>query len=461
MTKDPASELGACRLLVAFYCLLHAALYLWVVPEDAWREGGDLGTYLDPAVGLYRHGAFVQPDDPAAPSLYRLPLYTVVVAAGLAMTGGESPRPTLIVNLALLLGTGLLMRRVASAWLPRRADLVLALILFNPLLVGTAYILQPLNLNAFWYALAGWLLLRDRSPPNPADILGVGIVAGLAALTRPGGQVLIAALPLAVPILAKIMDRRVPLPRTVVAALSAAAIGAAITVPWMVYAERSGHGFRLSSVEHNTLFIRDNNSSLEFYRRGGSLQDAKDRVFAEIEAWRAEQGEAYASLAPPQKAAATNDFLVRRFLIYPPTVALQAWSMSVGNLLFGGGATNLRSTLGIEAPKAWDKVVLEGYNTFTAFLAAVSEMSPTAVLVSVLSVGFALLCRAVGLIGIVAASRRGDWPPLVASLGLVAYFAVIHVFVGESVYRVPIESYLALLAAYGVDAAAEHFRRSG
>ena len=452
MNEASRTERAACGALVTFYCLLHVVLYLWVVPKDAWREGGDLGTYLDPAIGLYRYGAFVQPDDPATPSLYRLPLYTIVVAGGLAISGGESPRPTLVVNLIMLLGTGLLMRRVALAWIPRRANLVLGLVLFNPLLVGTAYILQPLNLNALWYALAAWLLLRDRSPPGPVDILLVGVVAGLSALTRPGGQVLIAALPVAIPILACVMDRNVKISKAFVAALCAAALGAITTAPWMIYAERAGHGYRLSSVEHNTLFLRDNNSSLEFYVRGGSLQDAKERVIADIGVWRASQGEAYASLSPAEKSAATNEFLVRHFAIYPPTAFMQAWAMSVGNLVFGGGSANLRIALGIEAPSAWVKVVLEGYNTLTAFLAIFSEMSLPAAMVSFASVGFVVLCRLLGIVGFVAAARRGDWPPLVVALGLGAYFAVIHVFVGESIYRVPIESLLMLLAAYGADA---------
>lgn len=440
--------------IVAFFVVLHVVLYGWIVPTDAWMGGGDLPTYLDPALGLYRHGAFVQPDDPSQASLYRLPLYTVVTAGALWLADGETPRLVVVANLAMLLVTGLLTWRVALAWVPRRAALVLVLVLFNPLAVGTAYILQPLNLNAMLFAVAGWLLLREREPPTVVDILCVGLVVGLSALTRPAGQLLIAALPFGIPVLAYLMGQRQAFVRTVGASIVASAIGIAAILPWMLYAEARGHGLRLSSVEHNTLFLRDNVSSLEFHRGGGSLQDAKNRIIADISAWQTAEGASFDALSSAEKSARRNDYLMSRFADYPVSTIAKAWSISLANLFFGAGSTNLRTMLDVEAPKAWEMIVLQpGYNYVTAFFAALGQSSPVSIFISIFGVGYFLICRIFDLTGLWVAARRGDWAPLVVIVGLSALFGVVHVFVGESIYRVPIEPYLVLLAAYGIDGA--------
>ena len=80
-------------------------------------------------------------------------------------------------------------------------------------------------------------------------------------------------------------------------------------------------------------------------------------------------------------------------------------------------------------------------------------------MITVMALAFVIVLRALGLAGLVWMFMRRHYAVLLACAGMIAYFAVIHLFTGNSRYRLPVEPALILLALYGVDGLRARLRR--
>ena len=72
-------------------------------------------------------------------------------------------------------------------------------------------------------------------------------------------------------------------------------------------------------------------------------------------------------------------------------------------------------------------------------------------MITVMALVFVVALRGLGLVGIAWMFMRRHYAVLLSCAGLIVYFAIIHLFTGNSRYRLPVEPALILLAHYGVD----------
>ena len=69
-----------------------------------------------------------------------------------------------------------------------------------------------------------------------------------------------------------------------------------------------------------------------------------------------------------------------------------------------------------------------------------------------IALGFVLFARIVGIVGLIALARKRVWPLLAALIPFIMYFALIHLFVGNSRYRMVTEPALMFLVVIGLEA---------
>ncbi|MEC8173355.1 MAG: hypothetical protein VX090_08240, partial [Pseudomonadota bacterium] len=72
-----------------------------------------------------------------------------------------------------------------------------------------------------------------------------------------------------------------------------------------------------------------------------------------------------------------------------------------------------------------------------------------AVAISAVCLLFVIIMRLFGLLGLVALAKRREYDMLLILTLLIIYFAMVHLFVGNSRYRIAVEPALILLAMYG------------
>src|SRR5574338_304294 len=125
-------------IVVAFVAV--NILMLWAtVPGANYRQGADAQSWYEPALALYKYGAFVELDDPSRPQTYRGPVFPLFGAAMMKLAGEADPMPIVYGQIVLLLLAGLMFRRMVEEWCPGWGDLGLALFLFNPNALATAH----------------------------------------------------------------------------------------------------------------------------------------------------------------------------------------------------------------------------------------------------------------------------------------------------------------------------------
>ena len=189
-------------LVIALYVLVSAVVWLNFDGTTRLKYSGDGESWYQPSVGLYLHGAFVYPETPDTPSIYRPPAYPVFAAAVFSIAGGPSPNAIAVGQIVLLLLVGLIFRSTVNDWLPGWGDFGMGLLIFNPNVLTIAQYVQSDTLFLFFVTIAMWAMLRyARGETGWRYAVLAGVALALACLTRPTAQFLILVLPLAFPLL--------------------------------------------------------------------------------------------------------------------------------------------------------------------------------------------------------------------------------------------------------------------
>lgn len=449
-------------VVTGLYVLANIVLGVLAVPGASLAQGGDAGSYWDPALALVKHGAFVQLDNPAEPNLYRTPLYPLMIS-WLMHLFGEAPGAVVVVQLALLYGAGLLFRDTVRDWLPDWENFGMALVVLNPNLLGTAHLIQSETLYLFFMTVGFWALLRIvREDFRWRNAYVAGAALAAACLAKPTSQFLVVLLPVALPMIAIVAGARSEWGRMLLQGVTAISLALAIMAPWASKLAEAGNGYSLSEHEIRYRFLWDQVVMLEANMHGLSYHDAEKRITAPgsyhasiIEA----QGERWKDLGKVERYAILERHGYDAIFSYPPGVIAKVMVRSVAQFMVSGGAGNLHNLLGIDTARlnrVWFKTSQQdvGGMLKTFF----GEAPLTALFISALGLGFAVLARLVGLIGIFAIWRRGHYALLLTLIGLIGYFVAVHLFHGNSRYRIPVEPAMMLLVLYGLQTMWEWFR---
>ena len=436
------------------YFLCNVVVAIFAEPGASLAQGGDAGSYWDPAIAFLKYGDFVQLDNPAEPDLYRTPLYPLMISA-LIFLFGESPGVVISVQLILLFGVGVLFRSIVSDWLSGWEDVGMALVILNPNLLGTAHLIQSETLYLCFISIGFWSLLRIvRKDFRWQNTFTIGIALALACLVKPTSQFLVIVLPIFLPIIALLAGAPSSFWRLFVQGISATLMAIAIMAPWAMKLSAAGNGYSLSEHEIKYRFLWDQVVMLEANMHGLSYHEAEIRITAPGSYHAkviAAQGEDWNTLSSVEKFAVLERHGYDAILSYPVEVLAKATARSFIQFMFSGGAGNLHNILGIDTARlnrVWFKTSQQDVPAmlFTFF----GEAPMAALGLSFLALCFAFLTRCIGFIGIFAMWRRGNYALMFTLLGLIGYFVAVHLFHGNSRYRIPVEPAMILFFLYGL-----------
>jgi uncharacterized integral membrane protein len=170
-----------------------------------------------------------------------------------------------------------------------------------------------------------------------------------------------------------------------------------------------------------------------------------------VDRYIASQGPAWNALSREQQYQKLVDLGYRTLLSYPPAVIARALAQSVGQFLLGGGAGNYLNLFGIDAQRLSTVWMTETTGRPLETLRRAFTDAPLAMIViGAATYLFVLVMRLAGAVGLAMTGIRRQWPLLVLMLGVISYYALVHVFVGSARYRLVIEPALLMLAVFGL-----------
>ena len=415
-------------------------------------------------MALYKYGAFVELDDPSRPETYRGPVFPIFGAAMMRIAGQADPMPIVYGQIVLLLLTGLMFRRIVEEWCPGWGDLGLALYVFNPNALATAHLIQSDTVFMIVTTASFWTALRYIQRGHDWHYgVATGALLGLACLVRPTPQFLLLALPPILPILVAVSGKRSGLGRAFLTGAGGVVAAGVIALPWILHVHAAGGGFDITPPNIKYRFIWDHIQIMDAQATGTSQWDAGKRLEGPggvVERYIATQGPAWNALTRDQQYERLVEFGYKTLLSYPPTVIARALAQSVGQFLLGGGAGNYFNLFGIDAQRLSTVWMTETTGRPLETLRRAFAEAPLAMyLIGAVTYVFVLVMRAAGLVGLVMVGVRRQWPLLLLLIGLVAYYALVHIFAGSARYRLVIEPALLLLAVLGIRDVAAWVRR--
>lgn len=433
-------------ILVFTFVLLNACLIILAPPEN--HVIGDARQYLDIAHTFLEHGALVEPDNPSKALSSRQPLYPVLLATVMWLSGSKSLIPIVALQVMILLTVGGLIYRVAEHWCPGYGLLAFVLVIFNPNALSSTHHLYTENLFALWYVAIGYALLSFSERQSCGKAICIGLLIGLAALTRPEGKLLIPLIPVALLFVTLVRFKEWRW-RFLLDSVVSTGVSLLVILPLSISYLNAGEGLRVSSNEKAAAMMSRAILVLEMHSRKITREEASELILQERQALIQDDPRFITASIGERNDLLFHHFMQRLFSFEPSVFARALVPAWIG-FFVSGGAQRINHML--EIPYERTDKFLNRLDSWHILKKSFVENPPLGILITVFCAGVAIVLRFLGLIGFLTIMSRHHWPLLLVVTGAILFKLSVHLFYGLSRYRIPVDPYLILLATFGIAA---------
>ena len=449
------------KLVFVVFVALNLLLMLFSVPDGPYVAAADVGVSIEPVRGLLAGEGFTHPDG----QLYTwgTPLFPMFLAVLLGLLPWKAALYSIVVvQCALLYAIGLFTRRLADFYSPKVATLAQSLVVFNPNLLITSHLLQTEIIFTFFLTAGVVALLSFRDSPTWSRAALVGLLFGLATLVRPVRQFVVLLLPLLFVLLGEWKERRLR-SRNLAAGFTAAVIALLTISPWVV---RNQVMFGTPFLTANAgWYLEDQYRQLLHNGHGMSNADTKAqaeaRVMEKLPGLKMNREE-LGSMPRNEQSRILSSIYLDAILDVEVAVHPKAIVMSLLELYFSGGASNFRNYLGIDGKQAVVQYQGESRSgLFDPVSRLFSQIGFGYAFLLAVTLSFAIVMRVAGIVGLIGSLRSEKFSPVWIYLAIMGVLTLSYLYLGQSRFRIPLEPYLAVLAATGIAMLRDRFGNSG
>jgi len=456
------------KLLLATFLIINVALYFFSYNGATFKEGADASQYYIPALSFIEYGEFLT-NDGSTIFTRGTPLYSILLAIPISIFGiDESTIAIVCIQSILLYSTGFLSRQILLQFTSKFGLLLHALVVFNPNSIITAHLVQSETLFTFlivWSVVVAFRIINDFSLKN---IIFLGVLTGLATLTRPVGLYLLIFWPMFILISLiikgklNIDNRSIFLRKSQWAKLlSIVIIGGLVISPWYIrnYV-KTGELFLTSNAG---AYLSDQYFQLKNKGSGWSVIEAQkehNRIFS---SYMDKEGKS-ADYCLNKRDLSCNDVLTHVSIMAIAgenlTTHIKALFDSWATLFFSGGASNIRNYLGLHGKSLIVDFQSNSFNGLGSIMTLVKSMNPSYLFIFVLTTMFTTISRAVGLFGVYCLLKNNKWRPYgLLIFEVILIFTAAYLYLGQSRFRVPLEPFLMLFTVIGIAGMVKKYRK--
>jgi hypothetical protein len=430
-------------------------LYLFSYSGATFIEGADASQYYLPALSFLEDGRFMQDNHPLT---FGPPLYSIFLSVPIFLFDIEGASSSIVIIQCILLYlTGFLSRKILLQFTNNiKFGLLLhALIVFNPNSIITAHLVQSETLFTFlfiWSVVVAFKLITNFSFKN---LIFLGVLTGLATLTRPISLYLLLLWPVFI-LIALVFNSQFVfnfkrgeswLKLSVIVV-----IGGLIISPWYI---RNYVAFGEVFFTSNAgAYLQAQYIQLKNKGSGYTRTDAKNehrRIFSD---YLADKGESDFCLNNDRHWSCNNDLAqasLSAIVSEPLTVHVKTLINSWGALFFSGGASNIRNYLNFDGKDLIVNFQKNSFNGLESILSLVRDMNLPYLLIFILTTVFSFISRVLGVIGVVFIIKNKEWRSYgLLLIEVVSIFTAAYLYLGQSRFRVPLEPLLMVFTVVGV-----------
>ena len=438
-------------IIAIIYVLINTSLLFFAPSGVHLSQGADAASWYNPALSLLQHARFVTLDDPTVLQTYRTPLYPMYEALMLWIGGGDI-LAIIIGQIILLWLTGMVALKMVEEVLPRRGILALALVVFNPNALGSAHLVQSDVLYMFMVTITLCCLLLYKHKSNFYFSIVIGLLFGLTCLVRPSGQYLIPMLPLIYMLIGLTSENNLSIRRHFYNGILSTIAALFVVFSWAQHNESAGWGYNLATSAIEEVYFRDNVSYLESVSSDISLNEASNKIKNNEKNYIESYHNSWPSMTKQEQFSILTSYYKKQLITYDSDTIIKGFVESWIGFFGAGGAANIYNILGIDGPRS-TQIMANFENHMSrveAVLLTLLESKPIVVLISVFAFLYVIVLRILGIIGIISMIRNKDYDVLFILTGVVSYFMLVALFVGNSRYRLPIDPALIMMSLYGL-----------
>ena len=432
------------------YMLFNMVL-LFSTPYDVHlAQGADASSWYNPALAILKHGAFVTLNDPTILQTYRPPLYPIYEAFMLFI-GNGSIVSIIIGQITLLWLTGLITYKIIENVLPGKGVVGLVLVIFNPNALGTAHLIQSDILYMFMVTATLYFLFLYKSKGSFKLSILIGFLFGLTCLVRTSGQYLILLLPIIYIIIGLFQRIKQPLVIHLYNGLISVIISIVVIFPWAQHNANAGWGYNLTTPEIKVVYFRDNIIYLESIKSDTSLDVASKKVKADEQSHISSYAEKWSHMGKHDKLSSIVTYYKKQLFTYDYNTVAKGFIDSWIDLFGAGRAANLHNLLALDGDRSVHTMSSSKNHVSraNAVFDTLLKSNLAVISISLLSFVYVIALRILGFVGLVKIIRCREYGVLFILSGIIIYFMLIALFVGNSRYRLPIEPALIIMAVYG------------
>ena len=436
------------KSLLVIFVVINVVLYIFSYDGATLNEGADASQYYMQALSFLESGQF---NDGDVPFTFGTPLYSIFLSIPIYIFGLQGSIVVIVfLQCALLYITGFLSRKILLQFSNKFGVLLHAVVIFNPKSIITAHLVQSETLFTFlfiWSVVIAFKIVTDFSLKN---IVLLGVLTGLATLTRPVALYLLILWPIFILITLIIKFKQIS--NKYVKLLVIVLAGGLIISPWYV---RNYINFGEVFLTSNSgAYLKDQYLQLKAKGSNLSLEDAqkkhkkifKNYLGNNIDADFCLKNERHWSC----NSAVTHASL-EAITVEPLAVHVKALIASWGTLFMSGGASNIRNYLGLSGKDLIVNFQNKSFNGLKSILELIKNMESAYFFIFIFTVVFTVIFRIAGIIGIFYCLNNKEFRPYgVLLIEIISIFTASYLYLGQSRFRVPLEPILMLFAVIGI-----------
>jgi hypothetical protein len=453
--KNKKYNLYEKNILLAFI-VINVILYYFSYSGATFIEGADASQYYFPAISLLEKGQFLQGVDPLT---FGPPLYSIFLTIPISFIGVESATGAIVfMQCTLLYLTGIFSRRILLYFSSSiKFGLILhAMVIFNPNSMITAHLIQSETLFTFFFIWSVFIVFRIINKIYLKDVVLLGVLVGLATLTRAVGLYFLIFIPIfiLISIIARhsLKGKSISLRRDWLMKLSLIfLVGGLVISPWYV---RNYINFdKIFYTSNSGAYLQAQYYQLKNKGSGWSATKTKNehkRIFSD-----------YIAKKRMSNFCLDNDrhWSCNSVLTYvsfnaiinePLRVHAKALIDSWATLFLSGGASNIRNYLGISGKDLIVDFQNKSFKGLDSILKLINDMNFPYLFIFTLTILFSSISRIIGLIGVYYLFKNKEWRPYgFLLIEIISLFTAAYLYLGQSRFRVPLEPLLMLFAVIG------------
>ena len=439
------------------WIVINLLLLLFVDNNTRISASADALSWITPAKNFFLNHNFIENTEYSNQAVYRTPIIPIIISFSFIFTENDSYIPFIILQIIATIFTSFLLIKLINNQKYIYKLILVVIFLFNPNILSTTHLIQSEIFTMLFFTLSFYFIAKHKKVENKLiNAFIIGIFLGMAILARPSIIFIIFLLPIILYLLyCKSFKNIIRIEKNfniLLQGFFSLFISLLILFPWAYFVKSIEGNYTITSAESRYRFVWDQ----AIYAFALSENISYKEALLKTERSKVHQLnyiECDSILDNSVERANCFNKLTKDgyklFFSNPIEGHIKAFTRSIVQFFISGGGQNFTNLMTPVNKKKLNNKAKDWKNKAHKRIMLFYDNNNLALVNTIITVTYATIMRIMAILGLIFILKRKKYAYVLFILGVLIYFASIHIYHGSSRYRVPIEPILVYLSFYG------------